>query len=217
MKIVLIDDHQLITESLKSLLEQQEQIEKVTAYSDAATFLSETGPQSLPDVLITDLVMEGINGLKLIEICRNLYKNAAMKIIILSSITDVQTIKQCIRAGANGFISKDTSVKELTNSIHEVYDGNQYIGEGLRDSLIKNVFVEEQIVYHLSPREKEVLNKVCRGLTIKEIAFDMSLSVHTVQYYHRNVLSKLKVKRTSDLIVYAMQHGLYIPEMDQKK
>lgn len=217
MKIVLIDDHQLITESLKSLLEQQEHIEKVNTYSDAATFLAEMSPQSLPDVLITDLVMEGINGLKLVEICRNLYKGSPLKIIILSSITDVQTIKQCIRAGANGFISKDTSLRELTNSIYEVFEGNQYIGEGLRDSLIKNVFVEEQIVYHLSPREKEVLHKVCQGLTIKEIAFDMHLSVHTVQYYHRNVLSKLKVKRTSDLIVYAMQHGLYIPEMDQKR
>jgi DNA-binding NarL/FixJ family response regulator len=98
-------------------------------------------------------------------------------------------------------------------AIQSVLDGQQYIAKNLRDSLLNTVFTEDQVVYHLSPREKEVLRRVCSGCTIKEIAYDLKLSVHTVQYYHRSVLSKLKLKKTSDLIVFAMQNGMYIPSV----
>jgi len=214
MNISLIDDHQLITDSLRSLLSQDDRFQIVKTYKNATEFLDALHQrESLPDVLISDLVMPDINGLKLIDLLRCRYKQSEMKIIILSSIADVQTIRQCIRSGAQGFLSKDISLDELTKAILEVYGGAQYIGENLRTSLVKSVFIEEQVVYHLSPREKEVLQHVCSGQTIKEIAFNLNLSQHTVQYYHRNVMSKLKVKRTHDLIVYAMQHGLYNPEI----
>jgi DNA-binding NarL/FixJ family response regulator len=136
-----------------------------------------------------------------------------MKVIILSTVADVQTIKHTIRRGANSFLSKSTTFQEFKESILQVSAGKQYIGRSIRDNLINSVFTDEQVVLHLSPREKEVLQKVCSGRTIKEIAYELKLSAHTVQYYHRSVMDKLKVKRTTDLIVYAMQHGLYIPEM----
>ncbi|WP_157486823.1 response regulator transcription factor [Dyadobacter alkalitolerans] len=78
--------------------------------------------------------------------------------------------------------------------------------------MINSVLDDEQAVLHLSPRETETLQRICRGQTIKEIAFELSLSIHTVRYYYRSVMDKLKIRRTADLIVLAMQHGLYIPQ-----
>lgn len=215
MDIVVIDDHRLITESLEKLLLQFEIVESVKTFSNSSEFLSQLDPLHLPHILITDLLMPGIGGMKLIEISRSIDKHSRMKIIVLSSVIDVKMIKQTIRSGASGFLSKDTSISEVMEAINEVIKGNQYIGRNLRDSLVKNIFVEEQVVYQLSNREKEVLQKVCSGQTIKAVAVEMGLSVHTVQYYHRNVLSKLKLKKTSDLIVYSMQHGLYTPDSNK--
>ena len=212
MFIALIDDHPLLTESIKSTLLLQPGIGQVKTFNNADIFLSEK-MVPLPDIIISDLMMPGSNGIKLIETIRKLYQEK-IKILVLSSITDVQTIKQVIRAGANGYLSKSSPLQELIEAIHEIQDGKQYIAKVLRENMLNTMFTEEQVIYHLSPREKEVLNKVCSGLTIKEIAYDLKLSAHTVQYYHRCVLTKLKVKRTSDLIVFAMQNGLYIPDIN---
>jgi len=211
MNISLVDDHILLTEALKSSLLRMPEVDVVNTYGGAEAFL-ENKHIPLPDLLIMDLMMNGISGMDLLDICRTNFTKD-LKIIILSSLTDVQTIKQVIRKGANGFMSKSTPLDELKEGVLQVLAGKQYIGKTVRENLLNSVFTEEQVVFHLSPREKEVLNKVCSGLTIKEIAYDLKLSAHTVQYYHRNVMDKLKVKRTTDLIVYAMQNGLYVPDL----
>ena len=212
MQIILIDDHQLLTESVASLLRGKLPDPEIRTYKDGATFVTDKHIIA-PDLLITDLMMPGgVNGLNVLEFCKEHF-GSKTKIIVMSSITDVQTIRNTIRNGANGFVSKASPVDELLEAVNTVMEGKQYISNNLKDSLLNTVFTEDQVVFHLSPREREVLQRVCSGLTIKEIAYELNLSAHTVQYYHRSVLSKLKVKRTSDLIVFAMQHGLYIPEV----
>jgi two-component system, NarL family, invasion response regulator UvrY len=211
MNIVLVDELVLLTDALQALLQQMPDVRDVVTYCDGNEFLAEK-INCPPTILIMDWTMNGLTGLELLDLARARMPKE-MKIIVLSHVTDVQTIKHAIRRGANGFLPKSTSLDELKEALSQVISGKQYIGKGIRDNLINSVFIEEQIVLHLSPREKEVLRKVCSGRTIKEIAYDLKLSAHTVQYYHRSVMEKLKVKRTTDLIVYAMQHGLYIPEL----
>lgn len=210
MNISLVDEHLLLADALKNLLKLNPEIGDVDTYTDGKEFLNRR-TACPPDILIMDLMINGLNGLELLDICRNTLPKE-MKVIVLSTVTDVQTIKHTIRRGANSFLSKSTLFEELKEAISQVRLGRQYIGRAIRDNLINSVFHEEQVVLHLSPREKEVLQKVCAGNTIKEIAYELKLSAHTVQYYHRSVMDKLKVRRTTDLIVYAMQHGLYIPE-----
>lgn len=211
MDIILIDELALLTDALRYVLIQMPEINDVISYRDGKAFLADTARHP-PDILIMDWAITGMTGLELLDCARQMLPKE-LKIIVLSNVTDVQTIKHAVRRGANGFLPKTTTLDELKEAISQISSGKQYIGKGIRDSLINSVFTNEQIVLHLSPREKEVLQKVCSGRTIKEIAYDLKLSTHTVQYYHRSVMEKLKVKRTTDLIVYAMRHGLYIPEI----
>lgn len=210
MDISLVDEHLLLSDALRNLLKLNPEVGRVDIFTNAKDFLDEK-TSSPPDILIMDLTLNGLHGLELLDICRATLPKE-MRVIVLSTVTDVQTIKHTIRRGANSFLSKSVHFEEFKESISQVRSGKQYIGKAIRESLINSVFTEEQVVLHLSPREKEVLQKVCSGHTIKEIAYELKLSAHTVQYYHRSVMDKLKVRRTTDLIVYAMQHGLYIPE-----
>ncbi|QRR03910.1 response regulator [Dyadobacter sandarakinus] len=210
MNIVLLDEHLLLTEALQILLLRMPEVAEVRIYNDGKDLLANT-ISNPPDVLIMDLMLNGMTGLEMLDVCRTTLPKE-MKIIILSTISDAQTVRYTIRKGANSFLSKSTPLDELQDAIRQVFAGRQYIGKSIRDNLANSVFTDEQIILHLSPREKEVLQKVCSGRTIKEIAYELKLSAHTVQYYHRSVMHKLKVKRTTDLIVQAMKHGLYVPD-----
>lgn len=112
----------------------------------------------------------------------------------------------------NGYLSKETSSDELADAILTIYHGETYIGESLRNSLVRSSLSEDKFVFNLSPREKEVLQHVCSGKTIKETAFDMDLSANTVQTYYKAILKKFNLNRTADLIVFAIQNGLYNPQ-----
>ena len=154
MDIVLIDDHLLFTQSLKNLLFQHG-YHFVTIYESIDSFSSKNGIK-IPDVIIMDLSIPGTNGMQFLE---TYGKKIESKIIVLSVQSDVQTIKQALRNGANGFISKSSTIEELVEAIQQVNKGNQYIEKSLRENLLDNMFTEESIIYHLSPREKDVLNK----------------------------------------------------------
>jgi DNA-binding NarL/FixJ family response regulator len=209
MRIALVDEDLLLIDALQRLMARKAGMNEVKIYTSGKEFLEAGGDP--PQILVTGLSVLAPDGNELLESARASFSNE-LKIIVFSPVIDVYSIKNIIRRGANGIVSKSASFEEFEESIREVKEGKQYIDKALRETLINSVFTDEQLVLHLSPREKEVLQKVCGGQTIKEIAYDLKLSVHTVQYYHRSVMDKFKVKRTTDLIVFAIQHRLYIPE-----
>ncbi|PWJ58385.1 DNA-binding NarL/FixJ family response regulator [Dyadobacter jejuensis] len=213
MNIALVDDHLLLTESLSNLLSRMPEVESVSIYNSTESFI-QSKPQNVADLIITDIMMSGVNGIQLLDYCReNMDEN--IKIIVFSSAYDSQTVRNVIRRGANGFLTKSTTIAELKDAIIQIHNGKQYIGKSVRESLINSVFSDEQAVFQLSQREKDVLQSICQGKTIKEIADDLKLSSHTVQYYQRKIMKKFQVKRTMDMIVYAIKHGYYVPELRQ--
>lgn len=216
MNIALIDDHQIIVDAIKDILALNPAITEIRTYASAKIFLETSNSFWQPDIIITDLILPGMSGMDLLEELKKRPEKNTPKFIILSSISDVQTIKQAIRLGASGYLSKDTSIVELQEAIQTVTDGGQYISNKLKNSLVNSVFTEEQIVFHLAPREKDVLMLICSGYTVKEVAYKLGLSVHTVQSYHKNIMKKFKVNRTPDLIVFAIQKGLYNPSLHRK-
>ncbi|MES2773046.1 MAG: response regulator transcription factor [Bacteroidota bacterium] len=214
MNIALIDDHLLLSEAVANALRQHMGNPEVRTFTNGTQFLSSNFASWQPHLVILDMLMPGPNGIEVMEIALKLLdKNC--KFILLSSISDVFTIKNAIRKGASGYLSKDTPLDELLSAIAAVSQGEQYIGKNLRDGMIKYMFAEDQILFHLSPREKLVLEKICMGKIPKEIAIDTGLSLHTIQEYLRSVMKKFKVNRTTDLVVFAIQKGLHNPNVRQ--
>lgn len=205
LNIVLIDDHVLLMQSLSQLLEQVEFINKINTFENPKKFLS-SEIDTEPDIIITDIVMPEMSGIELLVELQK--RNSTAKVIILSSVVEIQTIRHAMRNGANGYLSKNVTIEEFKEAIMSVYHGEPYVGESLRKKLIRNTLIEDQFLYNLSPREKEVLDFVCMGKTIKEAAFEMKLSPNTVQTYYKSILKKFNLNRTADLIVFAIQNGL---------
>lgn len=210
MKIALIDDHSILSETLGLSLEKHIPDSEIKIFSHGEQFLSSNFAAWKPEVIVVDMLMPGMNGLEVLSRVKELFGDDC-KVILLTSIIDVHTIRNAMRIGASGYLSKDVSIPELIEAIETVTNDDQYIEKKLRNSLVKYVFEEDRIVFHLSPREKEVLDLICSGKTPKEIAYEINLSVHTVQEYLRAVMKKFKVNRTTDLVVFAIQKGLYNP------
>jgi DNA-binding NarL/FixJ family response regulator len=210
MRIALVDENLLLIDTLKNLLQQSPEFSTIHIYTTGKGFLHGI-ENECPDVAVMDLSIMRDEGQDLLTACK-LLSPEELKIVVFCDITDIHAIKSTIKRGALGILSKSTTFEEFKECVLAAAAGKQYIGKTLKDILINSVFANETLSLHLSPRENEVLQRVCGGQTIKEIAYDLKLSVHTVQYYHRSVMDKLKVKRTTDLIVYAIQHKLYIPE-----
>ena len=207
--VALIDDHQLFAEALAGLLSSTGSFREVKTYRSTRTFF-ETCISKMPDIIITEFIVSEITAIDFLAELKKV--STKTKVIILSSLTEIKTIRFAIRNGANGYLSKDTTADELKMAIITIYEGDSYIGESLRKKLIRNTLLEDKFIYNLSPREKEVLQHVCSGKTIKESAFDMQLSVNTVQTYYKSILKKFNMNRTADLIVFAIQNGLYYPK-----
>ncbi|MFT3681957.1 MAG: response regulator transcription factor [Ferruginibacter sp.] len=208
MNIILIDDHKLIAEGMAAMLRSYEFVKEVNIFFSLKEYLA-ASPEPEADIIVSDIMMPDMNGTDILVHLKS--KKIKPKVIFLSSITEVQTIRYVIQNGASGYVSKDAVMEELAEALQAVYHGEKYISENLRILLIKNSFAEDGIIYHLSPREKEVLKWVCSGKTIKETAYELQLSVHTVQTYYKGILKKFKLNRTADLIVFAIQNGLYQP------
>jgi DNA-binding NarL/FixJ family response regulator len=210
MTIALIDDHELIAKAITYMLLKDPGITEVKLFATAPLFLESLDGPWKPDVIITDLLLPVMGGIELLGKIGKIPALSDTKIIVLSSVTDIQTVRYAFKTGAHGYLSKDCSFEELKEALQSVRQGKQYIARKLEPLLVDSVFSEDPIQFHLSPREKNVLDLICSGLTIKEVAAKLDLSVHTVQSYHKNIMKKFKVNRTPDLIKFALEKGLYI-------
>jgi len=214
MKIALVDDHPLLTQTLKNMFIRHPGVTDVRTYDGAAVFLDEVEKWE-PEIAIIDILMPGMNGIQLLEYCKTIKHKP--KFIVLTSNADVPIIRQAMENGAMGFLSKASLFEEITEAISEVMADRQYIAKDLKDLLLKNLLhAEPEVNTKLTPREKDVLVRICSGHTLKQIGEELELSMNTVQYYHKNVMAKLRTKKTADLVVVAIQKGLYIPEQNRR-
>ncbi|PWS31722.1 response regulator [Pedobacter paludis] len=212
MKICLIDDHQLLSELLKISLTDFEFVESVNIYNQADKFFAHLDTLK-PNVLILDMLMPDMNGVEIIRKCRKTRSKTDLKILVLSTITNPNTIKEAFKMGANGYICKDASIEELVTAIQFIneFDRKSYIGESLKEILVQSQLFEDTVSFTLSPREKELLHHVCSGKTVKEIALILDLSANTIQSYMRQLMYKMDVNRMPDLILKAIEYGLFLP------
>ena len=208
-KIVLADDHVLIRQGLKKLIEENRHLEVVGEAGDGLELL-DLLEHTVPDLIILDISMPHLRGIEVINEVKRLYPK--VKILMITMHKSEQYFLCAMSAGADGYLLKEDSDSELINAIDVVIHGEIYISphlaEEFSDEVIRNY--REKGIFPcetLTNREIEVLRLVAEGLTSKEIAEMLSISIRTVEHHRANLLKKLNLKNTADLIKHAIQNG----------
>ena len=204
----IIDDHFVVIDGLKSMLEKQEGFHILIATQQHKE-LEEFLQNSNLDVLLMDIQMPGMNG---VDLCRQLLKiKPGLRIIAFSSFDDSAYVKQLFRLGAKGYLLKNSDKETIIQAVHAVMNGENFI-----DETIKNILLQESITGQrrsifdvpLTKREKEILKMIAEGLSSQEIADKLFLSLRTIDTHRFNINQKLDVKNTAGLVKEAIRRGL---------
>lgn len=208
IKIAIVDDHQLFREGLAFMLAQSEGIEVKASFGDGGELLSYLKENSEEiEVLLLDISMPEVSGLNVLKTIRKLYPR--LKSIILSMHNDGNYIVQSVQNGALGYLLKNVDKEELTKAIETVYVGKKYFNKEITELLLNNMSSDGEEIKKLSAREVEILNLIATGLTTKEIAEKLIVSTRTIETHRVNMMKKLNVKNSAELIKKATERNLF--------
>jgi DNA-binding NarL/FixJ family response regulator len=212
IRVLVVDDHQLMIEGLKSLLECEDDI----VFAGGANSMAETLAflsHNLVDVILMDINMPDGSGIETTGQIRNLYPQ--VKVIALTMHDDISIITRMIRAGASGYILKRTNMNEVIEAIRVVSNNGRYLSKYAQNIVMDNLImpsvkpdVKEDAKPMLSAREIEVLNLVAKEYSNEQIAEKLFISERTVEAHRRNIFIKTKTKSIVGLIKYAINNGL---------
>jgi len=206
--VLIADDHPIIRDSLRTLIATEPDLKLVGEAVDGEEAVSKT-LELKPDVILMDLVMPVKDGLEAISEIKSLLPEVS--ILVLTSFSDEDKVFPAIRAGALGYLLKDSSPQELLKAIHDVYRGEASLHPSIALQLIREINRPSElppVENPLSERELEVLKLVAQGLTNQEIATRLVLSEWTVRTHVRNILGKLHLANRTQAALFALREGL---------
>jgi DNA-binding NarL/FixJ family response regulator len=213
IRILLADDHRILREGLRSLLAQQPDITVVGEASDGNEAV-ELARQLRPDLVIMDVVMPGIDGVVATRQIR--VECPETRVIALSMHADRRFVSEMVRAGALGYLVKDSAFEELNQAVRSVMANRPYLSAVITGTLVED-FVRQTSaldrppvspLHMLTGREQEVLRLLADGKRVKEIGHLLSISVKTVESHRQNIMDKLELHSTLELTRYALREGL---------
>jgi DNA-binding NarL/FixJ family response regulator len=213
IKIILADDHRLMREGLRVLLETQPGIEIVAEAENGRETLQLVRKYK-PDVVLMDIAMPDLNG---IDATRQIVSEfPKIKIIALSMHTNKKFIVEMLTAGASGYLIKDSALEELSKAINTVINNRIYLSPIITSVVVEDYRVSKSpadIVspVSLTPREREVLQLIAEGKTTKEIAACLNLSVKTIETHRMQMMNKLNMHSVAELTKYAIREGITTP------
>ncbi|MBY5568529.1 two-component system response regulator MctR [Rhizobium leguminosarum] len=203
IRVLLIDNHPLVLDGLKALLETFDHIEVAGTAGLAQTGL-EIGRQVLPQVVLMDINMPKLSGIDAIELFRNELPQA--RVVMLSMHDSREYISSSVMHGAAGYILKDVSTDEIVSAIEIVAGGGTYFSSGVFDALMGER--AEEGSDPLTPRERDILGLIVAGRSNKEIAETLGITSATAETHRKNLKKKLGIATTAGLIRYALDHGI---------
>lgn len=207
LKILIADDHALIREGLKKILKGEQDINVVSEAQNAREVIQEVRNQEL-DVVILDISLPGKSGLELLKDLKLEYPK--LPILILSMHPEDRFAVRALKAGAAGYVTKESAVEELVKAIRKVVNGRKYVSPSLAEKLALNLEADTTRPPHesLSDREYQVMCLIAVGKSVREIAGELFLSISTVNTYRARILEKMNMKTDAEMIRYAVQNQL---------
>jgi len=205
--VLLADDHPIVVEGLRSILEQE--FDLVGTVKDGRALLA-AAEDLKPDVILADISMPLLNGLEAVQQLKR--DGPAVKVVFLTMHTDADMAMAAFEAGASGYVVKESAGEELVSAIHAVLNGRLYVSPALEKDVLRTFMAtaghSKKPSAELTTRQREVLQLVAEGRTMKEIAGILHLSIRTVESHKYAMMEQLGVETTADLIRYAVKRRI---------
>lgn len=212
ISVLVADDHGIVREGLRRLLEAESDIKVSGEASDGREVLEQV-ERHQPAVVVLDITMPRLGGLETLERLRALHPK--VKVILLSVHSDPPFIQSAISLGADGYVLKNGRAAEIVTAIREVVKGGSYFSPVVAREIVEQLRTPKPASNEpfslLSGREREVLHLIAEGLSAKEIAVDLAISTKTVEAHRTSLMRKLGVRKATELVRYALRHGLIEP------
>lgn len=207
MKILIADDHAIVRKGLAQILQEEFPSAEVTEVANSTEVLEQVNKQ-IWDVILLDISMPGRNGIETLKQIRT--NGIKAPVLMLSMHPEEQYAVRVLKAGASGFLNKQSATEELLTAIHKVLAGKKYITSFLADKLAEGLGESGNKLAHelLSDREMQVLQFIASGKTVSEIAEEISLSVNTISTYRARILEKIELHNNAELTRYAIDNNL---------
>lgn len=207
VKIMIIDDHQMFIDGIKSLLRKEENFQVISEHICAENALEQLKKEAV-DIVITDISMPGMNGIELTKIIKSTYPH--LKVLVLSMHNDKEVVGEIMMSEADGYILKNTGKQELIEALTKITDNGTYYSKEVLLVMVSKVKKERKIeadTSELTDREEEVLKLICQEYSSQEIADKLFIGRRTVDTHRQNILQKTKVKTIVGLIKYGIRNG----------
>lgn len=201
IRLALVDDHSLVRDGIKALLSVVHNVTVVGEAENGARAM-EMIEQCKPDLLLVDINLPDINGLVLTRKIRE--KHPSLRVLVLSMHDSKEYVSESLRAGASGYVLKNSPSREIVAAIEAIATGGTFYSAEIAQKLL----LEDGESSELTPRESQVLYKMAQGLNNKEMARELNISVRTVETHRLSIRRKLKIDKPAALVKYAIDHGI---------
>jgi DNA-binding NarL/FixJ family response regulator len=204
IRVALVDDHALVRDGIKALLAVMAPLEVVGEAESGADAIEMVG-RCQPDLLLVDISLRDMNGLELTRLLRSRYPS--LKVLVLSMYDNYEYVSESVRAGASGYVLKNSPSREIIAAIEAIASGGTFYSAEIAQRLIADKGTDNE----LTPRESQVLYKMAQGLNNKEMARELDISVRTVETHRLSIRRKLNIDKPAALVKYAIDHGIISP------
>jgi len=209
-RLFVADDHTIFREGLRQMLAEEADFRIVGEATNGDELLAQLGSLSC-DIVLLDLTMPGPSGISLL---REVASSDKWRVVVLSMHEDDQYIVEALKAGAAGYVTKNSALDQLILAIRKVVKGELFVSAAASQSLIRQARAPREPLPHtrLTPREREVFDLLVLGRKMSDIARELGLSIKTASTHKTNLLNKMQAQTTADLVRYALRHQLDQPQ-----
>jgi DNA-binding NarL/FixJ family response regulator len=207
MEILFCDDHQIVRDGLKRILQQLKEIVLIKEASNAQELYDVISHDTF-DIVILDISLPDKSGMDLLKYIKDKYNDIG--VLMLSMHPQEQYALRALKLGASGYLTKDSASEELLVAVKNIYDGKKYISKSFADSVLNNFNKKEKVFKHelLSEREFQIMIKIAKGKSLIDIGDELFISPKTVSTYRSRLMDKLNFNKNAELTKYCIEHDL---------